>query len=223
MRRFTYIYILLISVLASCNSNKTRSISNEKDSLSQVIDSFSNIDVQLSFKGLTLGTPFIESDKKGYYGDGLLLSKINECSFQGTTSISYIDDDGNEKTDYPQAQVDVVDGLIAKISILSKSWNVWKFYIDTYNSRYYESKPSESKNGGADQQCYSWHFKGQRIYIRRLYHTDSELGVYRITDAVLIEYEHDTLCEKLEQILSSLDSLKEENIKKRTEDLRNNI
>ena len=223
MKKIPFVYFLLGLLFLSCNSNNTKSLADEKDSFNQVVDSFYNVDVHLSFNGLALGTPLCETDKKGIYGDGIAMTKINDCSYQGTVGISLIDADGNEYIEYPKVQVDIVDGLIAKISLLSESWNLCKFYIETYNNRYYESEPRDISKGGAYEEYYGWYFKEQSINIRRLYHTDSEYGVYRITDGVFIEYEHSKLCKKLEKIIASRDSLKEDNINKRKMDLSKNI
>ena len=216
----------IVLVLASCNTNGVNSELQEKDSLQLIADSFKAKDIKLTFKGLTVGDS-LKPSEKGLYGDGVRLYPINEYSYQGSISIPFIDSDGDERTEYPKIQVDVQNGLIAKISLLTDSWSLCKFFIDTFNDRYYEKEPIESNRGGGYNDYYGWFFKEQHISINRLYHIDPESGIYHITDAALIEYEHTELGKELDSIFASIDSLKKEEKGKLIEQektrLRNNI
>lgn len=221
----SFVFVIIV-VMVSCNSNGAYRELQEKDSLQLIADSFQNKDIKLTFKGLTVGDS-LKRNEKGLYGDGFNLSAINEYSYQGSTSIPFIDSHGNERTEYPKIQVDVLNGLIAKISLLTDSWGLCKFFIDTFNDRYYEKEPIESKRGGGYNEYYGWFFKEQHISINRLYHIDPESGIYHITDAALIEYEHTELGKELDSIFASIDSLKKEEKGKLIEQektrLRNNI
>lgn len=216
----------IVLILTSCNSNGVNRELQEKDSLQLIAKSFQNKDIKLTFKGLTVGDS-LKRNEKGLYGDGFNLSAINEYSYQGSISIPFIDSHGNERTEYPKIQVDILNGLIAKISLLTDSWGLCKFFIDTFNDRYYEKEPIESKRGGAYNEHYGWFFKEQHICINRLYHIDPESGIYHITDAALIEYEHTELGKKLDNIFASIDSLKKEKkgklIEQEKKRLRDNI
>lgn len=221
----SFVFVIIV-VMVSCNSNGAYRELQEKDSLQLIADSFQNKDIKLTFKGLTVGDS-LKRNEKGLYGDGFNLSAINEYSYQGSTSIPFIDSHGNERTEYPKIQVDVLNGLIAKISLLTDSWGLCKFLIDTFNDRYYKKEPIESKRGGGYNEYYGWFFKEQHISINRLYHIDPESGIYHITDAALIEYEHTELGKELDSIFASIDSLKKEEKGKLIEQektrLRNNI
>lgn len=216
----------IVLVLVSCNSNGVNSELQEKDSLQLVADSFKTKDIKLTFKGLTIGDS-LKPNEKGLYGDGIHLLPISEYSYQGNISIPFIDSDEEERTDYPKIQVDVLNGLIVKISLLTDSWDLCKFFIETFNDRYYEKEPIKSNRGGGYNDHYGWFFKEQNICINRLYHIDPESGIYHITDAALIEYEHTELSKELDSIFASIDSLKQEEkgklIEQEKKRLRDNI
>ena len=216
----------IVLVLTSCNSNGVNRELQEKDSLQLIVDSIHSKDIKLTFKGLTVGDSLKPSDK-GLYGDGIHLTAIDEYSYQGNVNISFIDSDGHERTEYPKIQVDVLNGVIVKVGLLTDSWGLCKFFIDTFNDRYYEEEPRTSNRVGSYNDHYGWFFKEQNICINRLYHIDPESGIYHITDAALIEYEHTELGKRLDNIIASLDSLKKEEKGKLTEQekkrLRDNI
>ena len=218
--------VAIVLLLASCNSNGVNRELQEKDSLQLIIDSFQTKDIKLTFRGLTVGDS-LKQNENGLYGDGIRLNTINEYSYQGSISIPFVDSDGNERTEYPKIQVDVLNGLIVKISLLTDSWGLCKFFIDTFNDRYYEEEPRTSNRVGSYNDHYGWFFKEQNICINRLYHIDPESGIYHITDAALIEYEHTELGKKLDNIIASLDSLNKEEkdkfIEQEKKRLRDNI
>lgn len=226
MKHLLLSVVAIVLVLASCNTNGANSELQEKDSLQLVADSFKTKDIKLTFKGLTVGDS-LKPNEKGLYGDGVRLHPISEYSYQGNVSIPFIDSDEKERTEYPKIQVDVFNGLIVKISLLTDSWDLCKFFIETFNDRYYEKEPIKSNRGGGYNDHYGWFFKEQNICIDRLYHIDTESGIYHITDAALIEYEHTELGKKLDSIIASLDSLnkdeKDKLIELEKKRLRDNI
>ena len=127
--------VAIVLVLASCNSNGVNRELQEKDSLQLIADSFKTKDIKLTFKDLIVGDS-LKPNEKGLYGDGIRLLPISEYSYQGNISIPFIDSDGDERTEYPKIQVDVLNGLIVKISLLTDSWDLCKFFIETFNDRY---------------------------------------------------------------------------------------
>lgn len=225
-----YIFtICLVSIIltSSCSNKQTYSDLSEKDSLQQRIDSIHNIDVKLSFKEFVVGDSMPKPDKNGLFSERIKLSPIDDYSYIGNTSIDYLDEEGHNRTAYSKIQVDILNSQIAKISLLSDSWGLCKFFIDTYNNRFYESEPITTNHMGAYNDRYIWYFKNQCFIIDRLYHKDKEFGMYNITDAMLIEYKHNVMSSILDSIFSVKDSLKQ-NVKNRLIEseikrLRNNI
>lgn len=225
MKYILLFFVAISMLIVSCTSNGQSGVSQEKDSLQLVADSFQNVDIKLSFKGLTIGDS-LKPNPNGLYGTGFTLSAINEYSYQERTGVSFIDD-GKERTEYPTIQVDVLDGRIVRISVLTDSWGLCKFFIDTFNDRYYKKEPITSGNSGVYTDYYGWFFKEQNISIRRTYHKDAKHGIYNITDAALIEYENTQQCRRLDAIFEEMDSVrakeKEMKIDEDTKRFRDNI
>ena len=226
MKYLPSVFVAIAIALTSCGSNGTSVRSENKDSLQLVVDSYRNTDIMLSFKGLKVGDS-LSIDSNGLYGDSIKLYPIDEYTYQGCVSIPYMDGDGKKRTEFPNIHVDVLKGRIAKISILSESWGLCKFFIETFNDRYYKKEPVESGGLGRYNETYFWTFKTQSIIINRKYHLDPQHRIYHITDSVLIAYAHDAMAKTLDCIFTKRDSLKRDENRKRieneTKQLRENI
>ncbi len=221
MKKLVYSLFVCLSAF-SCVSNPHSPIMTREDSILQVKDSFSNVVVNLSYKGIEIGAKADNIDSL-LLACGVYSTKSQRHFIQGEHELVYADKNNEELRDFVELQVDTIHNRIAKVTLLCKSYKIADFFVKTFNDRYYEQEPIEINHMGAYETHYYWTFKNGNISIRDLYHIDPASGIYHIHDGILIEYEDRSLTSEIDSLEAERKKEEEKEKEQKANKLREDI
>lgn len=247
MKNTLYILCLLLYI-SSCNN--TSPYEKKRAEINHIIDSLRNTEIRLSFMGIEIGGDINLIDSAVAKG------KINIDSCQNGIYIGFVTVPCIEDTVSFEAEaimrIATINRKIASIELFFKNTNVFDFYVNTYNERYYDQHEARlySNSLSTDMDYCSWWFKNQFIIVGKNKHQELGYGVVgrdketqknqwdlkmvKVTDGISVEYHdihlYDIIKKRNEEESSMQDSIdnlllkeKRDSAEKKKKDLQKNI
>lgn len=232
-----FLSVIICFAVISCENKSKNEVNDRKLALQQKVDSLSNTDVKLSFMGIDIG------------GD---INKIEEAINQGKID-NVVDSNGvyigNVMIPYDKygtkvkslIRIMTIDKKVAAIELLFKNQYASRFFVETFQERYYND--DELENNFFQRYSYVWSFKEQYVRVWNKTHeepteviTNGEYNIEKVNvyDATYVEYFHrhlyDIILEKANKEKVAKDSTNKvrqdsiENVNRMKEkEIKNNI
>ena len=172
MKAWSWMLFFVLNILVSCDKKVKTSWEIRVEQERQKGDSLKNTDVKLSFMGIEVGGSIdkieeaIKKEKVSIdsCGNGIYYGKVSFPCIHDTTTY-YIGGFMRIRT---------VNNRVASIDLYFSDINVYDFFIDTFNERYYDTGVYHWREPDPyrDIYCYIWSFKEQNVKVDRETHKE---------------------------------------------------
>lgn len=246
MKKLLYC-ICLILFTSSCN-NTPSPWEKKQAELIHKRDSLRETDIRLSFMGMELGEDISLIDS-AVTKEKIFIDSCLNGIYIGHVTVPCVKDTTSFDAEAIMRIVSV-QNKIASIELFFKNRNVFDFFVDTYNERYYNQYEEKLYSMSSDMDYYSWWFKNQYLSVRKEKHEELGYGVVgydkeahknqwdlkmiKVTDGISVEYHDINLSDIIEKRLEIENSIqdnfdnklleeKKDSADKKKKDLQTNI